>query len=54
MNRERGLRRKLAELMKSGSPPLTGRELLNMKSIISGIPADLEAVPGSAPHSSGA
>lgn len=41
MNRERSLRRKLAELMKAESPPLTGRELLNMKSIIAGIPADL-------------
>ena len=41
MNRERSLRRKLAELMKADSPPLTGRELLNMKSIIAGIPADL-------------
>jgi benzoyl-CoA reductase/2-hydroxyglutaryl-CoA dehydratase subunit BcrC/BadD/HgdB len=42
MNRERGLRRKLAELMKSPSPPFTGLELLSMKSLISGIPADLE------------
>lgn len=41
MNRERGLRRRLAELMKSDSPPLTGLELLGMKSIISCIPADL-------------
>jgi benzoyl-CoA reductase/2-hydroxyglutaryl-CoA dehydratase subunit BcrC/BadD/HgdB len=42
MNRERRLRRELAGLMKVDSPPLTGRELLDLKSIISGIPADLE------------
>lgn len=42
MNRERALRRNLAELMKADNPPLTGRELLEFKSIISGIPADLE------------
>jgi benzoyl-CoA reductase/2-hydroxyglutaryl-CoA dehydratase subunit BcrC/BadD/HgdB len=42
MNRERHLRRRLAALMKTDEPPLTGRELLGMKSIISGIPADLE------------
>ena len=42
MNGERHLRRELAGLMKSDSPPLTGRELLNLKSIISCIPADLE------------
>ncbi|MFC1498540.1 double-cubane-cluster-containing anaerobic reductase [Verrucomicrobiota bacterium] len=42
MNRERSLRRKLAELMKSSTPPLTGRELLDFKSIISGIPSDLD------------
>ena len=42
MNRERALRRKLATLMKSQSPPLTGRQLLDFKSIISGIDADLE------------
>jgi benzoyl-CoA reductase/2-hydroxyglutaryl-CoA dehydratase subunit BcrC/BadD/HgdB len=35
MNRERQLRRKLAELMKSSSPPITGRQLLDFKSIIS-------------------
>jgi len=53
MNRERKLRRKLAALMKSDSPPLTGRELLDLKSLISFIPADLdqykkalEALPG--------
>jgi benzoyl-CoA reductase/2-hydroxyglutaryl-CoA dehydratase subunit BcrC/BadD/HgdB len=42
MNRERRLRRELAALMKSQSPPLTGRELLEFKSIISGIDADFE------------
>jgi benzoyl-CoA reductase/2-hydroxyglutaryl-CoA dehydratase subunit BcrC/BadD/HgdB len=42
MNRERQLRRELAALMKSLSPPLTGRELLEFKSIISGIDADFE------------
>ncbi len=41
MNRERRLRRALAGLMKSGAPPLTGRELLELKSLISGISADL-------------
>lgn len=41
MNRERSLRRRLAGLMRSDLPPLTGRELLNMKSIISCIPDDL-------------
>jgi benzoyl-CoA reductase/2-hydroxyglutaryl-CoA dehydratase subunit BcrC/BadD/HgdB len=42
MNRERALRRELAALMKSKSPPLTGRQLLDFKSIISCIDADLE------------
>jgi benzoyl-CoA reductase/2-hydroxyglutaryl-CoA dehydratase subunit BcrC/BadD/HgdB len=42
MNRERSLRRELAALMKRDCPPLTGRELLDFKSIISAIPADLE------------
>jgi benzoyl-CoA reductase/2-hydroxyglutaryl-CoA dehydratase subunit BcrC/BadD/HgdB len=41
MNRERALRRRLAELMKSDHPPLTGRQLLQFKSNISGIGADL-------------
>jgi benzoyl-CoA reductase/2-hydroxyglutaryl-CoA dehydratase subunit BcrC/BadD/HgdB len=40
MNRERSLRRELAALMKSQSPPLSGRQLLDFKSIISGIDAD--------------
>jgi benzoyl-CoA reductase/2-hydroxyglutaryl-CoA dehydratase subunit BcrC/BadD/HgdB len=42
MNRERGLRRQLAELMVHDSPPLTGRQLIEFKSIISGIEADLQ------------
>jgi len=42
MNRERQLRRELAALMKSQSPPLTGRQLLDYKSNISGINADFE------------
>ena len=42
MNRERALRCRLAELMQSDNPPLTGRELLNFKSSISGIAADFE------------
>jgi benzoyl-CoA reductase/2-hydroxyglutaryl-CoA dehydratase subunit BcrC/BadD/HgdB len=42
MNRERRLRRELAELMKEKYPVITGRELLDFKSIISGIEADLE------------
>lgn len=42
MNRERRLRRGLAALMKADAPPLTGLELLELKSSISAIPADLE------------
>lgn len=42
MNRERKLRRELAALMKSQSPPLTGRQLLEFKSNISGICADFK------------
>lgn len=41
MNRERGLRRQLADRMALDPPPLTGRELIDFKSIISGIEADL-------------
>ncbi|MCJ7543249.1 MAG: 2-hydroxyacyl-CoA dehydratase family protein [Phycisphaerae bacterium] len=41
MNRERALRRQLAELMTADDPPITGRELLEFKSSISGIEADL-------------
>ena len=44
MNRERGLRRQLADLMTRDPPPLTGRQLIEFKSIISGIEADLAAV----------
>ena len=42
MNRERRLRRQLADLMVAEPPPLTGRQLLEFKSIISGIEADLQ------------
>jgi len=42
MNRERALRRALAGLMKSDAPPITGLQLLGLKSSISGVPADLE------------
>ncbi len=41
MNRERSLRRALAALMKLDHPPFTGRQLLDFKSLISCIPADL-------------
>jgi benzoyl-CoA reductase/2-hydroxyglutaryl-CoA dehydratase subunit BcrC/BadD/HgdB len=41
MNRERALRRELAGLMRSDNPPLTGRQLLTLKSSISGICEDL-------------
>ena len=41
MNQERSLRRQLADLMRADRPVLTGRQLLDLKSIISGIPADL-------------
>jgi len=42
MNRERSLRRELAALMRADNPPLTGRQLLDFKSSISGIPADFQ------------
>ena len=42
MNRERGLRRQLADLMARDRPPLTGRQLIEFKSTISGIETDLE------------
>jgi benzoyl-CoA reductase/2-hydroxyglutaryl-CoA dehydratase subunit BcrC/BadD/HgdB len=42
MNRERGLRRQLADLMAHDQPPLTGRQLIEFKSIISGVEADLQ------------
>ncbi len=41
MNEERRLRRELAGLMKQTHPPLTGRQLLDMKSLISCLPHDL-------------
>jgi benzoyl-CoA reductase/2-hydroxyglutaryl-CoA dehydratase subunit BcrC/BadD/HgdB len=41
MNRERALRRDLAALMQAEVPPLTGRQLLALKSSISGLPDDL-------------
>jgi benzoyl-CoA reductase/2-hydroxyglutaryl-CoA dehydratase subunit BcrC/BadD/HgdB len=43
MNRERASRRALAELMKACSPPLTGRELLDLKSSVACIPEDIAA-----------
>jgi len=42
MNRERRLRRQLAQLMQSDTPPFTGKQLLEFKSSISGIDADLQ------------
>ncbi len=42
MNRERALRRQLAELMQVEHPPLSGRQLLQFKSNISGLCADFE------------
>lgn len=42
MNQERRLRRALAKQMARSNPPFTGLELLNFKSIISGIPADFQ------------
>jgi benzoyl-CoA reductase/2-hydroxyglutaryl-CoA dehydratase subunit BcrC/BadD/HgdB len=42
MNRERSLRRQLAALMMREPPPLTGRQLIEFKSNISGIEADLQ------------
>jgi benzoyl-CoA reductase/2-hydroxyglutaryl-CoA dehydratase subunit BcrC/BadD/HgdB len=43
MNRDRSLRRAVAELMKADPPPMTGRELLDLKSSIPCIPEDLAA-----------
>jgi len=43
MNRERHARRDLAQLMFSAQPPLSGCELLNLKSLIACLPADLDA-----------
>ena len=42
MNRERSLRRRLADLMIAHPPPLTGRQLLDFRSNISGVEADLQ------------
>jgi benzoyl-CoA reductase/2-hydroxyglutaryl-CoA dehydratase subunit BcrC/BadD/HgdB len=42
MNRERDVRRNLAALMKADAPPLTGRQLLDLKTIISVIPEALD------------
>jgi benzoyl-CoA reductase/2-hydroxyglutaryl-CoA dehydratase subunit BcrC/BadD/HgdB len=41
LNRERKLRRQLAETMISETPPLTGTQLLQCRSIISGVETDL-------------
>jgi len=40
MNRERCLRRRIAALLQADLPPLTGRQVLNLKSSISGIEED--------------
>ncbi len=42
MNRERALRRGLAATMATDSPAMTGRQLIKLKSSISGIAADFE------------
>ncbi|MBN8527261.1 MAG: 2-hydroxyacyl-CoA dehydratase [Planctomycetes bacterium] len=42
MERERSLRRDLAGLMACADPPLSGRQLLELKSLASGIPEDLD------------
>ncbi|MFW5864289.1 MAG: double-cubane-cluster-containing anaerobic reductase [bacterium] len=42
MNRERELRRELAALMQGDAPPISGLDVLKLKSSISGIPADFE------------
>ena len=42
MNRERALRRELAALMARDAPPLTGRQLLQLRSAVSGIPLVIE------------
>ncbi len=41
MNRERRLRREIAALMKADVPPLTGREVIDFRSSISGVEVDL-------------
>jgi benzoyl-CoA reductase/2-hydroxyglutaryl-CoA dehydratase subunit BcrC/BadD/HgdB len=42
MNRERRVRRQLAALLKRDRPPLTGRQLLDCRGIISGVPEHLD------------
>lgn len=42
MNRERDLRRRLAALMEADQPPITGRQLADLRSSISGISCDLK------------
>lgn len=42
MNRERHLRRELADLMAKPHPPFTGRQLLDFRSLLSGNDAELE------------
>ena len=42
MNRERSLRRQLADTLLSDSPPYSGRQLLEFKSIVSGIDSDFQ------------
>jgi benzoyl-CoA reductase/2-hydroxyglutaryl-CoA dehydratase subunit BcrC/BadD/HgdB len=42
MNRQRSLKRGLAELMRADAPPLTGRQLLDFQSIIACAPGALE------------
>jgi len=46
MNQERALRRCIAELMTADAPPLTGRDVLLLKSSISGLCADLAQYRG--------
>jgi len=46
MNEERRLRRALAQTMRACPPPMTGRELIALKSSISGIPRDLAQYRG--------
>jgi benzoyl-CoA reductase/2-hydroxyglutaryl-CoA dehydratase subunit BcrC/BadD/HgdB len=46
MNRERGLRRRLASLMIADAPPFAGREILDLKSLIACIPEDLDYYEG--------
>ena len=41
MERERGARRALADLMVAEALPFTGRQLLELKSLVAGIPGDL-------------